>query len=84
MIVNGCRYLHERHVVVILFVVGLKDATYTNIWQKKYLARVAKLQEERKFNPAKVGSLKTSIAQIERDIATLAKWEGKASAAPLS
>jgi hypothetical protein len=61
-----------------------KDATYTNIWQKKYLARVAKLQEERKFNPAKVGSLKTSIAQIERDIATLAKWEGKAPAAPLS
>ncbi|KAF1314386.1 V-type atpase, g subunit, partial [Globisporangium splendens] len=52
-----------------------KDATYTNIWQKKYLARAAKLQEERKFNPAKIPALQASIAQIERDVAMLAQWE---------
>ncbi|TYZ57899.1 hypothetical protein PybrP1_010503 [[Pythium] brassicae (nom. inval.)] len=54
-----------------------KDPTYTNIWQKKYQKRLAALQEERKFNPAKITALQSSIAQVERDIETLAKWESK-------
>ncbi|KAJ0406733.1 hypothetical protein P43SY_004558 [Pythium insidiosum] len=53
------------------------DATYTNIWQKNYQLRLAKLNEERRFNPAKIDELRLKITDVQRDVELLMRLEGQ-------
>lgn len=59
-----------------------KDATYTNIWQKHFLKRLAIANQERRFNPSKIDDLKKKIEEVKRDVDLLTSLEGKAPAAP--
>lgn len=52
-----------------------KDPTYSNIWQKRYAARVARLIEERKIDPHKLEALRAQIGDLRNDIGILARWE---------
>ncbi|GLD97831.1 hypothetical protein PINS_up006528 [Pythium insidiosum] len=53
------------------------DATYTNIWQKNFQLRLAKLNEERRFNPAKIDELRQKITDVQRDVELLMRLEGQ-------
>lgn len=53
----------------------LQDPTYSNIWQKRYWARVDALSKQRKFNPTELEELKARIADLENDISLLSQWE---------
>jgi hypothetical protein len=59
-----------------------KDATYTNIWQKNFLKRLAAAQAERRFSATKVNELQQKIADVQRDVDLLVSLEGKAHASP--
>ncbi|KAG6599627.1 V-type ATPase, G subunit [Phytophthora cinnamomi] len=52
-----------------------KDPTYSNIWQKRYWARVKELSKQRKFNASELEELKARIADVENDITLLSQWE---------
>ncbi|POM60245.1 V-type ATPase, G subunit [Phytophthora palmivora] len=52
-----------------------KDPTYSNMWQKRYAARVEMLSKQRKHNPADLEELKARIADLENDITLLSQWE---------
>lgn len=58
-----------------------KDPTYSNIWQKRYADRVAKLSKQRKYDPAELEKLQACVADLENDITLLSQWE-KVEVAP--
>ncbi|KAG7382012.1 hypothetical protein PHYPSEUDO_005373 [Phytophthora pseudosyringae] len=59
-----------------------KDPTYSNMWQKRYAARVEMLSKQRKHNPSALEELKARIADLENDIALLSQWEKVDVASP--
>ncbi|KAL4174803.1 hypothetical protein KRP22_006732 [Phytophthora ramorum] len=60
-----------------------KDPTYSNMWQKRYAARVDMLSQQRKHNPAELEEVKARIADLENDITLLSQWEKVGVANPM-
>jgi cell division protein FtsB len=60
----------------------VQDPTYSNMWQKRYAARVELLSKQRKHNPAELEQIKARIADLENDISLLSQWEKADVATP--
>lgn len=58
-----------------------QDATYSNMWQRRYAERVKRLSDERKHDPRKVEALRAQVGDLRNDIGILARWE---TGAPVS